>query len=499
MHCRAVLEIQSGLWRVDRVADRYDIGARLAEIADEVIVGALDRTVEVPSDYDLWLDARLENGRDQTWLADHSLYAASTFCRILGAAILRLSIVDLQCDLKNLRAAQMAGFDVARQGVDAIRAALDDLAANADGIQDQPKKAFGQLFDKLSNDYLTDEAFKPFRRILRDCILDFWPVAKGEILLGESVNERRLHTLRTAELETGVGAPVLRKFLEEAGAFERDDNRARNRKTFDAQRYAELLSEIPTLVSRVALEKAMGATLRELASLKRDGVLSPRTLVPEVKAPWRLSEGLELVAELQDLAANVDVDSKRWESILLASNRVKIGVDKIITALRSRELSVGQRQGVRGYHGLCVYGPEVDTWSDRTIARSTDQAEEIPGVMSAAAFGRSVGIRDKAHFLALANAGHTPTVRIVHPKTKQVQLRVTEEHMKAFHRRFLTTTTIEREFGLHRNAIVASLKAGKVLPFASNGQEFGALWLRDEAAGLFIERQSARLSPRNHE
>lgn len=152
----------------------------------------------------------------------------------------------------------------------------------------------------------------------------------------------------------------------------------------------------------------------------------------------------------------------------------------------------------RGADPLGGYGPEVDTWSDRTIARPTDQAVEIPGVMSAAAFGRSVGIRDKAHFLALANAGHTPTVRIVHPKTKQVQLRVTEEHMKAFHRRFLTTTTIEREFGLHRNAIVASLKAGKALPFASNGQEFGALWLRDEVAGLFKERQSARLSPRNH-
>nr|WP_157056409.1 hypothetical protein [Pseudorhodobacter aquimaris] len=70
-------------------------------------------------------------------------------------------------------------------------------------------------------------------------------------------------------------------------------------------------------------------------------------------------------------------------------------------------------------------------------------------------------------------------------RTLTVQVCVTEEHIKTFYRRFPTTTMIERGFGLHRNAIVASLRARKVLPFAANGQEFGTLWLCEEGAGLF--------------
>ena len=150
------------LWEVDPVANRYDIGSRLSEIQSDILQGKFDRPVVKPSPYDLWLDQRLEDGRDGTWLANQSLYAATTFCRLLGLELLRLKDqIDQEQEAK-LRAAQAAGFAVARQGEEAIGAAFDRLAAAASGKNDQPHKAFGDLFTKLSRDYVAEEYFFPF-------------------------------------------------------------------------------------------------------------------------------------------------------------------------------------------------------------------------------------------------------------------------------------------------------------------------------------------------
>lgn len=109
----------------------------------------------------------------------------------------------------------------------------------------------------------------------------------------------------------------------------------------------------------------------------------------------------------------------------------------------------------------------------------------MPGVMSAAGFGRKVGLRDKGYFLALVDEGHTPATRIKQPTTGRDQLRVTEADIAEFHRRFLTPTTITAEFGLHRNTIFAAFRETGVVPFAPDGRDFGSLYLRSEAAPLF--------------
>jgi hypothetical protein len=53
-----------------------------------------------------------------------------------------------------------------------------------------------------------------------------------------------------------------------------------------------------------------------------------------------------------------------------------------------------------------------------------------------------------------------------------------EEDIAAFHRRFLPTTTISAEFGLHRNVLRKRLAAARVSRFGPNGTDFGAVYLR---------------------
>lgn len=102
--------------------------------------------------------------------------------------------------------------------------------------------------------------------------------------------------------------------------------------------------------------------------------------------------------------------------------------------------------------------------------------------MSAAEFGRTVGLRDNGHFTALIEAGHTPSERHVNPKTGRSQHRLSTEDILAFHRRFVTLPTLARETGCHRNTLKGLLAKAGVSRFSPDGQDFGPVYLRSEAA-----------------
>jgi hypothetical protein len=102
------------------------------------------------------------------------------------------------------------------------------------------------------------------------------------------------------------------------------------------------------------------------------------------------------------------------------------------------------------------------------------------GYLTAAAFGRTVGMRDKGRFLALVAAEHTPATILLHPRTGVGKTYVTQADIDAFHSRFMTTTTMAAEFGLDRRSVVAKLNAYGIAPFSPNGEDYGSLYLRED-------------------
>lgn len=460
------------LWQASAPRDRFDIGARLREIEGDILSGALDRPQRDPSAYDLWLDQRLEDGTDETWLSNHSVYVATTMCRLFGQAILKED--DKVSDLSHA-----AGFDVAVAGQAAIRDALDHLAAGATGALDEAGKAFGPLYSRLNRDYLTEPGFDPFRDILRESILENWPIAPGEMVLGQVVPERRLHSVTSAATEIGVGTKVLEHFLVEAGAIAADDQRPPSRRLFDAKAYADLLEEIPTLVGPIAMRRAMGATRMELTALAEEGLLIPRTGVEKVKNPWRISDGVAFVEELSVGVRYVAEDDKEWETLLLACRRSGVPLSELVRAIRDQRLIVGQRSGVNGFHGIVVPKSEVDVIAAPARAVRDMFLEEIPGSMTAAEFGRSVGLRRGGVFQAMIEAGHVSAYQIINPRTGRLQYWMTTEDMATFHRRFVTLTTLSAETGQHRNTLKATLEASRVGRFSPEGRDFGLVYLRE--------------------
>ncbi|WP_323042269.1 TniQ family protein [Gemmobacter sp.] len=469
------------LWHAAAPRDRFDIGARLREIESDILSGAFDRPLRDPSAYDLWLDQRLKDGTDDTWFSDHPVYVVTIICRLLGQAMLK---EDAREDDQVSDRIHAAGFDAAVVGQAAFRTALDHLAAQATGALDEAGKAFWPLYSRLNRDYLNDSGFDPFRDILRECILENWPIAPAEMVLGQVVPERRLHSVTTAAKEIGIGTKVLEHFLVEVGAIAADDPRPQSRRLFDAKAYAELLAEIPTLVGPIAMRTAMGATRMELTALAEEGLLIPRTRVEKVKNPWHISDGVALVAGLSAEARYVAEDDTEWQTLLLACRRSGISLSELVKAIRNQRLTVGQRSGVNGFHGIVVPKSEVDALAAPARAARDEVLDEVPGSMAAAEFGRSVGLRNGGAFQALIEAGHVSAYQIINPRTGRPQHRMSPADMAAFHRRFVTLTTLSAETGQHRNTLKALLVAHRITPFSPEGKDFGAVYLRADVAAV---------------
>ncbi|WP_223814343.1 TniQ family protein [Roseicitreum antarcticum] len=465
------------LWERPRPIDRDDVGARLTEILPALLAGRFDRDLIESSAYDRWLDRRLSQGEDDTWLGTQPLFVAMTFCALLGTELLRVQEREAED-----RTAKALGFDVLSRGPEAIVGALDLLTLAGDGGHFVTKGALGTIFGALDHLYRNDDSFDGFRDIVRRHVLSIWPVAGGDEILGQVVSERRLHSLVSASTETGIGKTVLNDFLTEAGAFAPDDARADLRKTFDAKAYQFLLDEIPTLVGPIAMRKAIGATRAELMSLAADRILVPRTKVATIKSPWRVSDGVSLLKELEREAIALDADAPGWETIQHVHKRLGVSVGEVIAAIRDGGLSVGKRAEVFGYHAFVVQSAKVD---QLTVSRSRKESMvAMEGELNAAAFARSVGIRKKGAFLALIEGGHTPATKVLHPVTKRPQWRMNDADIAAFHEKFTTPTVIGEETGHHRNTILAALSVGGIRPFRPNDVDAGPVYLRDEVAGI---------------
>ena len=72
----------------------------------------------------------------------------------------------------------------------------------------------------------------------------------------------------------------------------------------------------------------------------------------------------------------------------------------------------------------------------------------------------------------------------VGPKKRPTCKTHTKKDIVEFHARFVTASTMEREFGLHRRTLFAKLKAAHVKAFAPNTQDFGALYLREDVEAV---------------
>ncbi|WP_225972908.1 TniQ family protein [Paracoccus jeotgali] len=483
--CRRHRKLLVPLWTETRPVQRFDAQGQLSRILDRIMAGDMDGDSVELSRFDDWLDDRLSSTTDPTWLAAQATAASASFCRLFGQGLLPHAGSD--ASIRHRHEAAAAGFSIVEHGPEAIVAHLVASSTGAATVSDPVRQAHGKLIFALESHLLDEPSFDVFRDILREAVLEIWPVAAGEKVLGAVLNGRRLHSVSSAAAEAGIDPVRLRPMLIEAGALTADDPRPDSRAVFDAKGYAQLLANIPSLVTTKAMCALLGTTRVELDALKKAGVLSPRTALAGARRKWLPDDGLSLLEELRKCAVDVStpVDARDWIAIQSAQARSGVRVADIINGIRSGDIEVRHVQPSAGYHGYQVSAAAISSYGDRIQAR-----ESLSGELSLAEFGRSVGIREMERLMALIEAGEIPARHVIHPTTRRPQWRVTKSAVETFRRRFLTPSIVQNEFALSINAARAILRAGSIAPYEPKGRKLGDLYLRDDALPL-ISRASS--------
>lgn len=456
------------LWTVASVIERYDSAAQLANQAAALISGALDTKPRAPDQFDFWIEGRL-NGKcsGKSWLDQFPLYAAAHFCELLGRAIYAVRIPNWRkLYPRDEWISPDLGFHYATQGEEVIRGILVDLQRKIGMPTDGPKRKFGDLYDRLAHDLLSDD-YRPFRALLRDHIATTWPLGPGDELMGEPVLERRMHSVLTASRETGIDQRRLRKLLASAGwvrAAGEDPDDAWE--LFDAVASTPFLRSLSAGVSALELQKQLGISRSQFELLRSDGYFAPSVEGPDHKPLWDIQIGREFIAALLTGATPIYHPIHDWSDIATVAQRLKIRPGEIVKMIESRRLQrIGKHLGRDGYSAILVDRAEIDRLLDRPVSKE----------LSIELFAKTVGLRPKAA-MQLIRSGHISTTTAVNPKTQAQQRFLSSGDVAAFYQRFVTLRRLAGLMCLSWQTLRVNLLEADVIAFTLDGEDVGALF-----------------------
>jgi hypothetical protein len=118
--------------------------------------------------------------------------------------------------------------------------------------------------------------FGPIRDLLRENILNTLAIEPDDVLLGERVTGRRLHSVYSLSVQTGLHRKRLRKILVQAGLVSEDSwDLAAHRLVFDAESAELLCRDIIESVSLHLIPAIIGSSRIQVESLYRERIIAP--------------------------------------------------------------------------------------------------------------------------------------------------------------------------------------------------------------------------------
>jgi hypothetical protein len=349
---------------------------------------------------------------------------------------------------------------------EAIRGILVELQQKIGLPSDGPKKKFGDLYDRLAHDLLSDD-YRPFRTLLRDHIAATWPLGPGDELMGEPVLERRMHSVLTASRETGIDQRRLRKLLASAewvrpAGEDRDDTW----ELFDAVASTPFLRSLSAGVSALELQEQLKISRSQFELLRNDGYFAPAAEGPDHKPLWDIQVGHAFITSLLSGATPIYVPMHDWCDIATAAHGLRIRPGEIVKMIESSRLQrVGKHLGRDGYSAVLVDRAEIERLLDRPAARG----------LSVELFAKTVGLRPKAA-MQLIRGGHIPTTIAINPKTHVQQRFLSSGDVAAFHLRFVTLRRLAGLILVSWQTLRVSLLEADVFAFTLGGEDVGALF-----------------------
>ncbi len=381
-----------------------------------------------PSRLEFYLASRLEgvSQRPAPFLDRTEFHAAARICEMLGVVLLFGTHVNIDTLTSNdrFRAGNM-GFTVAEPGEASIRDALTQIRRNYRGSQLNragPQAVFGRFYQWLAlSTGAQHPAYDEIRNLLRELILDSFSISPGTELLGKPLRERRLHCLRTASNETGIGSRQLKRILAFLGVdLPTEDDPTAPPRLFDAIANADTLRILAELMPEEKAREYLGATTGAMHLLRHNAIVKP--FVPK-SIDFKISQNLYARSDLDAFLARLSTvpianeTDAPGEDLHTAAKRAYCSQIDIVKLLLAQKLSrVRRRPDIHGLSSLILDADEIRglvrrrTLEDPTMTRARKELRTTDRVVKALIHegifstrtttspvnGRSVGIIPKA-------------------------------------------------------------------------------------------------------
>nr|WP_246389283.1 TniQ family protein [Microvirga mediterraneensis] len=477
------------LARAKRNNFNHDFARLIEPVIDQIEHMAAASVPASPSRLETYLLERLDGRTSSSrWLDKLPFYAAARTCEMLGAVAVfgRRQNLNHLGDADWIRAGDV-GFGIASAGEAAIDVFLTELrVSHQDGwlAANGPQAWFGRVYQWLAFG-TSDPAYDELRDIFTRNLVDNTPLGPGNELFGKPVRQRKVHSLRTAFLETGVHPSRLRKILTKTGHLKADQlGKSDHEVVFDAVATADLLRRLSDALTHVELMPYLNANRVQVDILIREGFLRPIVEGTDEEVGWRCYAREDADQFLQTLTAearDVDAAPEGTFSIPDAAKRANCHSTEIVDLIRQRRLAwVGRLGAVHGYNSILV--------EDREI-RERVRGPELEGYTLNQTYKR---LRINSHAVnALIDKGVLKTVVQRHPASRTPLRIVPFAEFKWFQAQYVTLFEAARILGLHPMALKKALVASGVRPVFDPAEMRVTFYEREH-----VRKVSSRLFPK---
>lgn len=393
---------------------------------------------------------------ESNWLNSLGFSASARACELFGAVLNFGTRFNMrQLSPADWARAGAAGFDLLKAGIETVRDFLLNLQrAPALGATSGPQQMFGRIYQWLEFGS-DDRDLEPVRTMLRDHIVETLPVGPGDIVLGQPVQQRRLHSIRSAALQHGVHQVTARKILTLAGIAPAERGELSDDRILFAPDPADALLE---RVARGIPAKEIHSYL-DVSRTHMKHLIERRDIRPILDI-----DGLEALYDTADLDAFIDrvaakadvVDQPTPDQVPLteAVKRACCGVGEVLDLVWSGRLKwVGRLAAGRGYGALLVSLGEVKVMTELPP----------PDGVVANFITSDFGIPHRA-ILEMVRRGFLPTVDAINPKNRCPMKVIPATDYNRFKANYVSLRDLSRASGKWSRHIIPEMESIGVVP-----------------------------------
>jgi hypothetical protein len=452
----------------------HDFALRVGPRVEALIETGSSAPARGLSALERYLIERLDRPLDRAFWPDTLEFSvAARTCEIIGSVVTRG---------REPKAAKMtdddwwtageAGFRIAAGGEDAIRALLDELQRTFPDRKHNtgPQAEYGAIYKRLQFE-IRDPAYDPVRDIVRRHIIARHPVGPGDLIMGQPVEKRLVHSIYSASPEIGIHPKKLRKLLLARGFMAQDESDTpADQVMFDAG-IADLIADSGAVdgLPQRDIAEYLNADRVHAKLLTDSGIIPPvaGTGAEGVNALYAKSELDRFLKRLLADAVPVPAPPEGACPIPKAAKHANCSAMEIVRLILERKLAwVGRQAGEPGYLSVLVNyaeirrlvrGPTLDGLTAEQIIKTMRTTYKVVN--------------------ALIAAGHLPTRTVINPLNRCPVDIVSREDFSAFQARYATLFELAREAGIHHLALKARLVAQGIEP-AFHKEVIGATFYR---------------------